>query len=240
MSWVSLPAEILLELVYPHHCLVCGRMAGLTPFVSAGSYNSGLRPWDRPHLCCHCYKILVCDPPVLMEKPLLCGAATRISPNLVELVGQWKYHGIRGLGWPLSAMLVSVLKILHGRDMVDVLLPIPLHKHRRRERGFNQAEMLARLAGLPLGLPVVSDLLIRQRNTGQQARLKGSSLREKNIQGAFRMSDGACCGPLRIGLIDDLLTTGSTALEAARTLETGGFDVRWVAALGIASQNLSD
>lgn len=240
MSWISWPAEALWELLYPHHCLLCGQMDGIVPFFPRGRADQGLRPWDCPHLCLGCYDLFVTDPPIIMDAALLYGATIRTSPDLVELVGQWKYQGIRGMGWPLASMLVPVVECLQGFESVDVLLPIPLHSSRQRGRGFNQAGMLARLAGLSLGIPVASDLLVRHRKTGQQARLRGAVLRQENIQGAFILSEGSACGPLRIGLIDDLVTTGATAVAAAETLCKGGFRVPWVASLGIASQISSE
>ncbi len=239
MSCLFSPTAALLELVFPHHCLLCGQLAGLVPFVHQGARDPLLRLWDRPHLCCRCYDGLQGEFQLSIKQSLVCGASTRTSPNLVELVGQWKYHGIRGLGWPLATLLVPTVEAMSRSDLVDVLLPIPLHRTRRRSRGFNQAGMLARLVGNCLGINVASDLLHRVKNTRQQARLQGDSLRKENIQGAFRLSDGSLQRPLRIGLIDDLVTTGATALSAAQALGAGGFDVRWVASLGISYQNMS-
>jgi ComF family protein len=239
MSWVSIPAGLLLDLVFPHHCLACGKYCGLVPFIPRGFPDARLRPWDKSHLCCLCFEQLAGNSPIILEDSLLMGAASYTTADLVELVGRWKYHGIRGLGWPLSSMLVPVIKALQERDPADVLVPVPLHARRRRGRGFNQAAMLARLAGLEMGLRVAGNILERQKDTRQQARLEGESLRLKNIQGAFSLSEGSDCGPLRIGLIDDLVTTGATTDAARETLQNGGFNVVWVASLGMAAKNTS-
>ena len=112
----------------------------------------------------------------------------------------------------------------HGRRLLrigaDALVPVPLHKSRRRERGYNQAALLARELGRCTGIPVEEKLLLRVRKT---APLKTMSKAERtaNLRGAFAVS-GRIPGGSRILLVDDIYTTGSTADAAAACLKGHG------------------
>lgn len=151
------------------------------------------------------------------------------------MLGQWKYHGVRGLAWPLAGLLTGAVGAAVSREgAVDLLVPIALHDRRRRVRGFNQAEVLARLSGFDHGLAVAAALLQRTRSTGQQAKLKTVAARRSNLTGAFAAQRPAS-GGLRVGLVDDLVTSGSTCESAAAALTAQGWQVCWVAALGLAA-----
>jgi len=103
-----------LELLLPEHCAACGTPAGFTPWEATGARVRGLRPWDRPHLCRECATALfgqgrarVLDGRSLAPD-LPVWAATGTSSVLTAVVGAWKYHGVRGLGWPLGRALAAV------------------------------------------------------------------------------------------------------------------------------------
>lgn len=107
----------------------------------------------------------------------------------------------------------------------DVLVPVPLHPHRLRQRGYNQSEKLAEAAGLTLGIEVVGAIR-RDRDTPQQTTL-GMDDRVANVSGAF--SSVMTCAGKRIVLIDDVTTTRATLLECARVCwDSGATSVRAV------------
>lgn len=114
-------------------------------------------------------------------------------------------------------------------DLPQLVVPIPLHAERLRERGFNQAAEIARHAARALGVALDIGLLERTRQTAEQSLLAGEA-RSRNVEGAFRMRSPR--GPVRVALVDDVLTTGSTLAAAARALRVGGIDdiEIWVAA----------
>jgi ComF family protein len=103
-------------------------------------------------------------------------------------------------------------------DLPDAIVPVPLSRARFAERGFNQAGEIARHAARHLGLPLRARLLRRTRDAPAQSGL-GAVERRSNLQGAFAVSGSP---PPRIALVDDVLTTGSTAAEAARVLKAAG------------------
>jgi ComF family protein len=144
---------------------------------------------------------------------------------LRSIVHALKYEGRRSLALPLAALMRH-----RGADLivgVDVVVPVPLHPSRRRERGFNQAADLAKHLGMP-----VSAALRRVRPTVAQARLPAAR-RHGNVRGAFAATEAARA--LRGGtilLVDDVSTTGATLDACARTLKEVG--IREVRALTAA------
>ncbi len=102
------------------------------------------------------------------------------------------------------------------------IIPVPLHTRRSRERGFNQAALIAEALGQSLGIPVVLGSLVRVRYTRQQARLNKAS-REENVRAAFAWRGET--PPRHLLLVDDVYTTGATMQECARVLRTAGAEV---------------
>jgi len=243
LSWLT---TTLLEFVYPEQCFLCGAVPAETPWVPCGERVAGLRFWDAPHLCRPCSGGLEARPvtgkvgsghPGCLEVV----AAASTHSDLVKLVGGLKYHGLRGLAWPLARRLRQPLaQALGSFEPVDALIPVPLNARRSRVRGFNQAEILARLLSADSDIPVLNDVLVRHRNTGQQAKIGSPKKRRQNLSDSFRAmppptGKGEAPAPFRgIGLVDDLVTSGWTAVTAATTLRAAGWKVSWVLALGMA------
>lgn len=237
----------LLDLIYPERCSLCGAEHVEDAWVPRAHRVAGIRFWDGTHLCLNCYSGLDtgCVTGLVGTGPadgLHVAAAASTNPDLVKLVGQFKYHGVRGLAWPLAGMLRKPL--VRAGDLwggVDALVPVSLHSRRRRVRGFNQAEILARILAEVSDTPVLADVLVRHRNTGQQAKITSSRERRRNLAASFRVrprnspDEGFPGGGKRIGLVDDLVTSGWTVVAAADQLKAAGWDVRWVLALGLAA-----
>lgn len=102
---------------------------------------------------------------------------------------------------------------------IDILVPVPLHPKRLKERGCNQSELLARELSRGIGIHVETELLHRIRETGSQTELSEAE-RRRNVENAFRADKGS--DGKTILLIDDVCTTGSTLSECAKTLKNAG------------------
>ena len=149
--------------------------------------------------------------------------ATVYSENFVgRLVEGMKYDFIEELAAPLANILIKQIsrRGLKNSFSQSVLVPIPLHKKRLLERGFNQAEELAKLVALKYDIQVDNGLLRRSRHTAQQAKLSRAE-RLENMQGAFCVNPEIKL-PNTVILIDDVLTTGTTFVEAAKCLKAAG------------------
>ncbi len=121
-----------------------------------------------------------------------------------------------------------------------LVIPVPLHRSRYKDRGFNQARLLASVAIAALRkshptwrFTLAPSTLMRQRATGSQAGLTPRQ-RRLNVRGAFRVSDNAAIAGKHVLIVDDILTTGATARAAARALMDAGAESVWVATLARA------
>ena len=143
-----------------------------------------------------------------------------------ELVHQFKYKGRVYLRHALADWLAQTLDDPRLQTpRCDRLVPVPLHSTRRRERGFNQALILAEELGTRSGIPV-ADCLKRIRYTESQTHFDRDA-RMENLRGAFQMRQHSDVCNLHLLLIDDILTTGSTVDECARVLlDAGAASVR--------------
>lgn len=152
--------------------------------------------------------------------------------RLREWIHLFKYARIRTLANPLVELLAASLP---RSERFDAIVPVPLHWRKRWQRGFNQSELLARGIARKWGLPVVNALR-RRRYTSAQAGLSNTG-RRKNVAAAFahrRRVKGQ-----RVLLIDDVLTTGSTAAACARALRDAGALRIAVATVARADRRLS-
>ena len=153
--------------------------------------------------------------------------------GLRELIHLLKYNGVRPAAEVLGRILADALVKLEPELGADELLviPVPLYKGKRRERGFNQAELIARSAlknSHDERLHLSTDVLLRTRATQSQIGLT-SHQRSENMRGAFAVTSAAEITGREIVLVDDVYTTGTTATECARVLGKAGAAKVWVA-----------
>jgi len=139
--------------------------------------------------------------------------------GLREAVHALKFGGRLGLAHPLGALMAGVASADPVLRDVQAIVPVPLHPRRLRQRGFNQAEALARVVGRLLGVRVASGVLRRMRHTPPQTELSAAE-RAANILGAFTVAGSTVWE--RALLVDDVMSTGSTASECARVLKQAG------------------
>lgn len=135
------------------------------------------------------------------------------------LVRALKFHGERAHARLLGRLLARE-RLRCAAPLPDLVVPVPLHALRLRERGYNQAAELARFAARELSLPLDRSLLERRRATREQSHLHLLE-RRRNVSGAFAMAR-VLHGAPRVALVDDVVTTGSTVAAAAAALLAGG------------------
>lgn len=132
-----------------------------------------------------------------------------------------KYEGVRRLGGWFASRLAELAR-RHAEDWrVDLVVPVPLHADRLRERGYNQAELIAKPLAKELGLRFGSYLLVRTRPRPAQLILSRTE-RWTSVRGAYATREGARVDNLRVLLVDDVLTTGATLDACSRALNKAG------------------
>lgn len=132
-----------------------------------------------------------------------------------------KYHAVAPLGRWFAARLAELVAREPDLLSADAVVPVPLDARRRRERGYNQAELIARPLARLLGLPMQTALLLRRRPRPPRLRLTHRE-RWTSVRGAYALREGSRVDKLRLLLVDDVFTTGATLDACARALREGG------------------
>ncbi len=231
----------LADIVYPKTCLVC---KGDLKEVSCVDNLVCMQCWgkikrNRPPFCRRCGRHL--------EKPVtknICPACVRkqlhfdraFSPCVYEgvikeLIHTFKYKGKDYLGPTLTRLMTEFIEEYNlPMDILDLVMPIPLHKTRLREREFNQAQILGNHIARKFNKPVSYDTLRRLRLTKTQTELEIDQ-RLLNVKGCFAATKKEDIKGKNILLVDDVLTTGSTCSEAAYALKDAGANIVFVLTL---------
>lgn len=209
--WRAL-ARTLLDFVFPDHCLSCGR-----------PLDDGAR-----HVCAHC-RAAISPCLRVIRLPALSGDGRHVRREaicLFEFSGPTRdlVHALKYGGRPSVADFLireAAQELAACRPLLNTaVVPIPLHPVRERERGYNQAELLARGIASCVGGSVASGALLRCRHTRAQARLSRPE-RAENVRGAFRARASRLAGR-PVLLVDDVVTTGATMAAAAAALLDAG------------------
>jgi ComF family protein len=141
--------------------------------------------------------------------------------SLQEAIHRWKYEGKTHLTPFFVEWMVEGLKHYWGQDSPDLLIPVPLHPQRLRERGFNQALLLVKELSRRTRIPYQKTILQKKKATLPQVHLTGAE-REKGLKGAFQVIGKKELEGKSVLLIDDVYTTGATVNECSKVLRRGG------------------
>ncbi len=191
-------------------CLRCA-----LPLESAHEANKTLTA--APSLiCAECQN----QPPLFKR----CIAAATFEALPAQLIRRCKHHGKASaanfMGTQLCAAIESRLPEQTHQQIADCIIPVPLHPLRMRQRGFNQASLIAAPIAKALGIPLEENACTRlQMNDSQQSLNRAA--RKKNLENAFAAKPGSVAGK-RVAIVDDVVTTGTTANELAKTLLKAG------------------
>jgi len=211
----------------PGQCVLCG-----APGTGGRDLCAGCAA-DLPRLGAAACKR--CAAPLAATSADVCGRCLRRPPPydaalaafayqapLSRLITDLKFHRDLHLARLLGEELAGAVSAARARfDAAPprVIIPVPLHPARLRQRGYNQALELARPVARRLGIPLAPGLCERVRATPAQSDLPAAH-RRANVRGAFRAGD--CTGLQRVALVDDVLTTGHTVAELTRVLKRAG------------------
>ncbi len=222
--------EKLFPVLFPRHCPSCAR---ILPFGTLICRDCRSRlPWVSGPACFKCGK------PVSMPEQELCYDCRQFPKSFQQgfslllynektrpVIADFKYHNRRSL----SRFFAEEILVRHADQLQhwkpDLIIPVPVHRHKRKSRGYNQAELLARDLSVLTGIPYLSDLLIRSADTTPQKQLSPRA-RLSNLQNAFtfnREYEGLTPSFKSVLLVDDIYTTGATMEICTRTLIKAGF-----------------
>ena len=224
----------LIDILYPPRCHLCGRFlypaeGPVQPKQVCANCRAALAPVTHP-LCTVCGISF----PTSTGQDHLCENCLRSNPwydlvrapylysgQLMEAVRRFKYKSETYLITTLGPLLSSFARewITYSPDSLTI--PVPLHRQRLRERGFNQSLLLARAVSSELGTRLDYLSLVRNRYTSAQTGLSKAA-RKKNVKGAFSVVNRESVKGQTILLVDDVFTTGHTLNECARTLKRSG------------------
>lgn len=210
-------------LIFPPTCLFCGKPGHLELDLCESCLDA--MPFIG-HTCHRCALPLSGS-----SQPLTCGRCLKTPPHFDDAVSAFEYRDlaqelVTDLKYrarlPVARTLADLLWwTVRGRDIPDALLPVPLHPRRLRERGFNQAVIIADMINRHTECAIWRTEVRRDRDTASQTGLDAGE-RRKNVRGAFSIR-----GDIRarhVVIIDDVITTGSTANEIAVLLKRHGVE----------------
>ena len=148
-------------------------------------------------------------------------SAGRFGGVLREMLHQFKYGRATWLCEDLADLLHGCVLAHYASEEVDIVVPVPLHGQKQRDRGYNQAALLAAALAPRLGRPCAGDVLARTRATPTQTRLRAGQ-RRTNVRNAFAVRGPEWVRGRTALLVDDVMTTGATLSEVAATLKRAG------------------
>ena len=151
--------------------------------------------------------------------------------SVQELIHVFKYGKDQLVGWQLGTHLANAIQEAAIAGEYDVVIPVPLHKKKLKKRGFNQSAILASAIAKHTEMHLEEEGLLRVKNTEVQAR-KSADERQTNVKQAFKVNQNSRLEGKRVLLVDDVITTGNTILEAAKCLQDA--EVRHVGVVSLA------
>lgn len=204
-----------LDLLFPPVCLVCRRRLDKNSSFS--------------FLCFSCSQKIQINTG-LDKKTGLAAAAYYCDEILRQLIFILKYQKIKTAAVPLAEILSKYIKNLEIFPLRGIsrseknyyIVPIPLHRRREKERGFNQSSLIAEQLSKITGLPILKNVLKRIKNTPSQVELKEKKKREMNVRGCFAVVNSEFLAGKNIIVLDDVSTSGATMREAIKTLKNSG------------------
>lgn len=228
-NYIGAMGRGVMRALWPERCPVCGAPAGEEEAMCPGC--RALLPALQAPVCAICGRALS-----EASRPLsgVCGYCELGPPAyaqarsygvydglLARLIRDFKFHGKRSLLPALKGFMLEADERWYQGVGADAVVPVPLHRRRLGERGFNQAADLARPVARRRRVPLLTGALVRVRETEPQYGLTFNQRRE-NVKGAFQVVRPRSMAGRKILLVDDILTTGVTVNESVKALKKAG------------------
>ncbi len=225
--------RVALDLIFPPWCIGCGREGKY--FCDSCLQNL---PMISPPICVTCGRPLTVDgtcPGCIEGKVEIDGirAPFLFDGTIRKAIHEFKYRNLKDISLLLANFLNDYL--LDNPLPANVLVPVPIHHNRLRERGYNQSSLIAHELGSICGMPVIENCLIRKINTPPQVRTASAIERRKNIADAFVCVNNRLEGK-KVLLIDDVSTSGATLNTCAGILKSAGAASVWGLAIALETK----
>ena len=211
--------RLALTKIFPAACVLCGRAVSRSVDICVSCEQKLPRNHTRCSSCAYPVPVPVarcifCQTKAWRFERCVCLLAYR--PPATQLISAFKYQEKLSVGRTLSILLAQeILQRYTPEELPEAIFPMPLHTSRLRSRGFNQSMEMARTLSAHLGIPTARSLVIKTRATPSQVGL-GVSARTKNMRHSFARADSHTYR--HIALVDDVLTSGASAMAVARCL----------------------
>ncbi len=225
-QWLARQTLLLLDQI-PGNCSLCRRLCYASslcahcrdalPWLKAPCPRCALQQASKPAIPCgYC----ATNPPAVAR----CVAPLHYREPVDRLVAGFKFHARFTDGRDLALLLADAVRgAYQGDTMPELVLPMPLHRQRWRQRGYNQALEIARVVCRELGLHLNARAVTRRRSTAAQTSMQSVLARQRNVAGAFTMtSPGALQACRHVAIVDDVITTMATANALADCLHQHG------------------
>jgi len=205
--------EVFLEILFPPLCLRCRGYLESTN--------------DKDYLLCRpCFSEIPIYKTVYYGPKISIAAVSSYDNDSVrKLLHALKYNRFFAVDLPIRKLINKYLDSFDLPKVIkddSIIIPIPLHKKRQRQRGFNQAEHIANILGEILGVPVKNDFLFRTKNNPRQTTRETKESRLYNVRGVFDIKNENLLKDTSVILVDDIYTTGATMNEASKVLRKAG------------------
>lgn len=219
------------DLVYPPVCFTCDARLEIPGALVCPSCRALITPVAPDHPAWSALRAQF-RAPAPVDDFLTCFLFEK-EGKLQELVHLLKYRGFRRVGGYLGALLGERVLAAPAYRAADLIVPVPLHRARERERGYNQSALIAAAVAAATGIAHRPKALVRTRFTRSQTELS-LSFRRRNVEGAFAATDRGQLAGRSVMLVDDVVTSGSTIIAAAAALRFAGAERVLAASVAVA------
>lgn len=209
--------KILLNFVYPPYCVLCDSwLDDDSSIICRDCWSRLANQRLLLHISLSNYQAI--GHKIFFDKVI---SVWDFNPEVQNIIHLFKYQGMHSLAEQLGGMMARALAYDEEYQTADLIIPVPLNRARKRERGYNQSNLLGKRISEVSGIQMENKLLRRVKDTKTQTKLN-TKQRSRNVSNAFRVKNSEAISRKSIILVDDVITTGSTLNACAKELKAAG------------------